>query len=59
MPQYKLIYFDAKGRGEGLRWILVQAGADWEDVRVTQETWPPMKPGMAPKPSTLMVTMDN
>ena len=52
MPQYKLIYFDAKGRGEGLRWILVQAGADWEDVRVTQETWPPMKPGLTPKHST-------
>jgi len=40
----KLIYFNARGRAELARLILAQAGADYEDSRLTREEWPNYKP---------------
>ena len=34
MPSYKLIYFDARGRGETARMLFKLAGVDFEDKRV-------------------------
>ena len=34
MPQYKLIYFDTKGRGEAIRLTFAAAGVKYEDYRV-------------------------
>ena len=34
MPQYKLIYFDARGRGEAIRLTFAAAGVKYEDYRV-------------------------
>jgi len=45
-PQYKLIYFEARGRAECARYILAQAGANYEDKRITQDSWPSMKPSI-------------
>ena len=44
MPSYKLYYFNQMGRGELVRWIFVQAGLSYEDVRLTDEEWAEFKP---------------
>ncbi|KHN81969.1 Glutathione S-transferase 1 [Toxocara canis] len=41
---YKLLYFNARWRGEGARLIFAYAGVPYEDVRVTKEEWPKLKP---------------
>ncbi|BFZ09088.1 hypothetical protein BsWGS_12127 [Bradybaena similaris] len=40
----KLIYFDARGRGEVPRLLLAAAGQKFEDVRLTKEQWVVEKP---------------
>lgn len=46
MPNYKLTYFDARGRAETIRFILAAAGAKYEDHRLKGESWPEIKPTM-------------
>jgi len=43
-PQIKLRYFNLRGRGEQLRWILEYAGAKYEDNRIEFAEWPAIKP---------------
>ncbi|XP_045104813.1 hematopoietic prostaglandin D synthase-like [Portunus trituberculatus] len=43
MPQYKLIYFDARGRAELTRWIFAYGGIDYVDERIKKEDWPERK----------------
>ena len=43
MPQYKIIYFNGRGRAEIARWIFKVAGVDFEDVRYEQEEWKSVK----------------
>lgn len=45
MPRYKLYYFPAKGRAEHIRLIFVQAGVDFEDVKIPFDEWKNMKDG--------------
>jgi len=40
----KLTYFNLKGRAEFARLVLVQAGQEWEDVRIDQAKWAELKP---------------
>lgn len=44
MPSYKLYYFNQMGRGELIRWILLQAGLPYEDIRLTDQEWAEFKP---------------
>ena len=44
MPNYKLTYFNSKGRAELTRLILAQAGVEYDDNRITTEEWQKMKP---------------
>lgn len=39
----KLYYFNIRGRAEVLRWVLAQAGAQFEDMRLQGESWQAMK----------------
>ena len=40
MAQYKVIYYNVKGRGELIRLVFVAAGVDFEDTRFTsKEQW--------------------
>ncbi|VDO93495.1 unnamed protein product [Soboliphyme baturini] len=43
-PHYKLTYFDIKGLGEPIRLLFAYVGQPYEDVRVTIEDWPKVKP---------------
>nr|QUF59395.1 glutathione S-transferase GSTS1/2-1 [Brachionus angularis] len=43
MVQYKLYYFNAKGRAELARYIFTAAGQQYEDVRVERDQWPEHK----------------
>ncbi|VDL82879.1 unnamed protein product [Nippostrongylus brasiliensis] len=43
MVNYKLIYFDGRGAGECARQIFALAEQPYEDVRLTKETFAPLK----------------
>ena len=43
MTQYKLYYFDARGRAEYIRLIFALAGVEYEDYRVPRDEWPEVK----------------
>ena len=46
MPgKMKLIYFNGRGKAEGVRLLLAAAGMEYENVRIKREEWPPMKEG--------------
>ena len=40
---YKLSYFDLGGRAEGIRMLLAHSKADWEDIRVSGESFTALK----------------
>ena len=44
MSQYKLTYFNGRGRAELTRLIFAQAGVQYEDKRIAKEEWPELKP---------------
>ena len=52
MPEYntdyKLTYFDVRGLGEPIRWVLTLAGIPFEETRISFADWPALKgtPGM-------------
>lgn len=52
MVEYKFYYFNARGRGELIRYVFAAAGQKYEDVRFSREEWPQHKPrapfGQAP-----------
>lgn len=45
-PTYKLIYFNAPGRAEHIRYIFAYAGVDYIDERISMERWPELKKSM-------------
>ena len=42
---YKLLYFQARGRGEFIRFAFLIAGVEFEDCRMDFETWQTLKAG--------------
>lgn len=44
MSTYKLTYFNLEARAEWIRWIFLQVGVPFEDIRVPFQDWPAMKP---------------
>nr|AEY80028.1 glutathione S-transferase S1 [Laodelphax striatellus] len=41
--RYKLIYFNARGRAEHIRFIFAYAGVEYTDHRIVKEKWPEIK----------------
>ena len=48
MPEYKLIYFNARGRAELVRWIFAYGDIPYTDERFEMEDWPTKKPSEFP-----------
>ncbi|XP_011055451.1 PREDICTED: uncharacterized protein LOC105146708 [Acromyrmex echinatior] len=46
MPTYKLMYLNATGIGEPIRFLLNHCGIKFEDIRITFDEWPKYKPNM-------------
>ncbi len=44
MSNYKLTYFNGRGRAEAIRIIFEVKGIKYEDVRIKPEDWPNLKP---------------
>ena len=44
MPQYKLTYFNVRGRGELIRLVFAYADQEYEDFRFEMAQWPEFKP---------------
>ncbi|XP_042874724.1 hematopoietic prostaglandin D synthase-like [Penaeus japonicus] len=56
MPEYKLIYFNAMGRAEMVRWLFAYGGVAYTDERIEREDWPEKKKSLPfPKVPLLMV----
>nr|BAN20340.1 glutathionetransferase [Riptortus pedestris] len=43
MPEYKLTYFNVKGLGEGIRYLLAYSGKEFKDNRIDQSQWASLK----------------
>lgn len=43
MPEYKLIYFNARGRAELIRWIFAYGDIAFTDERFERNDWPAKK----------------
>ncbi|KAK3749224.1 hypothetical protein QZH41_009337, partial [Actinostola sp. cb2023] len=43
MPEFKLHYFNSRGRAEPARLCFAAAGVKYEDIRYTHEEWPQKK----------------
>ncbi|XP_070500455.1 glutathione S-transferase-like [Chironomus tepperi] len=46
MPEYKVFYFNVKALGEPLRFLLSYGNLPFEDVRISRNDWPALKPTM-------------
>jgi glutathione S-transferase len=44
MSNYKLTYFNGRGRAEIVRLIFAAGGVKYEDVRIEKDKWPALKP---------------
>lgn len=44
MPQYKLTYFNVKALAEPMRFLMTYGNIDFEDVRISNDDWPAVKP---------------
>lgn len=44
MPHYKLTYFPVRGRAEFIRMLFAEANVPYEEVNVSFEDWPKVKP---------------
>ena len=54
MPNYKLLYFNMRGRAEIIRYIFAYLDIKYEDHRIEQADWPKIKPSKCHKLFSLM-----
>ncbi|NXK37852.1 HPGDS synthase, partial [Piprites chloris] len=47
MPQYKLTYFNLRGRAEISRYLFAYSGQKYEDHRIEAADWPKIKPNQS------------
>ncbi len=44
MPNYKITYFNGRGRAETCRLLMAVGAKKWDDNRIDSEQWPELKP---------------
>lgn len=47
-PTFTLFYFNIKALAEPVRYLFAYGGQEYEDVRVTRDEWPALKPSRLP-----------
>lgn len=45
-PQFTLFYFNVKALAEPIRFLFAYGAQEYEDVRVTRDEWPALKPSL-------------
>lgn len=45
-PSFTLFYFNVKALAEPIRFLFAYGGQEYEDVRVTRDEWPALKPSL-------------
>lgn len=45
-PTFTLFYFNVKALAEPIRFLFAYGAQEYEDVRVTRDEWPALKPSM-------------
>lgn len=43
-PTFTLFYFNVKALAEPIRFLFAYGGQEFEDVRITRDEWPALKP---------------
>jgi len=56
--KFKLVYFDGRGLGEGPRLSLALSGAEWEDVRLTDDQFESQKGALPFKQAPVLFVND-
>lgn len=47
-PVFTLFYFNVRALAEPIRFLFAYGGQEYEDVRVTRDEWPSLKPSKLP-----------
>lgn len=56
-PNFTLFYFNIKALAEPIRYLFAYGGVAFEDVRVTRDEWPALKPSELNHPPSLADVM--
>ena len=57
MPEYHLVYFNARLRAEPIRWMFQYAGKEFQDDRIEWEEWEDRREGECARCCSLFISV--